>query len=167
MLPATSALLRAESGQEADGGGVFSTMIGTRRFNARPIGLSLPSGLRFGATGFCSPNPFVEMLAAGTPPFFTNQIRYHLRALARQLQIRRARLRRADQPVEPAGDSARQATASLIAVASVVSEAPTTSGAASREPGTTRQKSRPSAARRWKRGRAVSSGPTMPNRSTK
>ena len=52
-------------------------------------------------------------------------------------------------------------------VASVVSDANVTSGAASRDPGTTRQKSSPSAFNRSKRGRAVSTGPTIPKRSTK
>ena len=34
---------------------VFSTMIETRRFKARPSGLSLPSAFLFRAIGYCSP----------------------------------------------------------------------------------------------------------------
>ena len=50
----------------------FSTVIWTRRFCARPSGLSLPSGFMFGATGFSSPKPSVVMFLAGRPLFFTN-----------------------------------------------------------------------------------------------
>jgi hypothetical protein len=51
----------------------YSTTIETRRFSARPIGLSVPSGFVFAATGYCSPNPFTEMLAALTLPLLTSQ----------------------------------------------------------------------------------------------
>src|SRR5260370_36868861 len=51
----------------------FSTIIETRRFKARPSGLSLPSAFLFAAIGYCSPKPFVVILGAATPPFFTSQ----------------------------------------------------------------------------------------------
>ena len=51
----------------------FSTVIVTRRFCARPTGLSLPSGFLFSAMGTFSPNPSVVMVAPGNPFFFTNQ----------------------------------------------------------------------------------------------
>src|SRR6266850_6398085 len=53
--------------------GDFSTIIETRRLSARPSGLSEPSVFLFGAIGYCSPNPLVEIFAAKTPPFLTSQ----------------------------------------------------------------------------------------------
>src|SRR5260370_17939815 len=50
----------SDEGEGVEGG--FSTIIETRRFKARPSGLSLPSAFLFAAIGYCSPKPFVVIL---------------------------------------------------------------------------------------------------------
>ena len=51
----------------------FLMVISTRRFFCRPSGLSLPSGLVFGANGFDSPQPLVTSCAPVTLLFSPSQ----------------------------------------------------------------------------------------------